>query len=58
MLTIVISVVTLAFQVQDPNFLKGVVWIVLWLAAGSVCFVLVAQRQLVFGAEDRAAQVG
>ena len=58
MLTIVISVVTLAFQVQDPNFLKGVVWIVLWLAAGSVYFVLMAQRQLVFGAEDRAAQVG
>lgn len=45
--TIVISVITLIYQVQDAKFMQGVVWVLLWLAAGIAYFHLIARHNTV-----------
>ncbi len=53
-----ISVATLSCQVQDPAFLTGTVWAVVWLALGTLYFQKVARHTLVLSSEERAAQAG
>lgn len=57
-LTIVIAVVTLGYQVQDPNFKKGVLWVLVWFAVAIVYFALVGRHKLVLSPEEEFAQSG
>jgi ethanolamine permease len=54
-LTIVIAVVTLFYQVQDPNFTKGVLWVLVWFAIAIVYFALVGRHKLVLSPEEEFA---
>ena len=53
--TIVIAVVTLLYQVQDPNFTKGVVWVIVWFAIAIVYFALVGRNKLILSPEEEFA---
>jgi ethanolamine permease len=53
--TILIAVVTLFYQLQDPNFSKGVVWVIAWLAVGIVYFALIGRNKLILSPEEEFA---
>ncbi|MGV8834368.1 MAG: amino acid permease [Devosia sp.] len=53
--TIIIAAVTLFYQMQDPNFFKGVIWVVLWCAVGIVYFGLVGRNKLILSPEEEFA---
>ncbi len=54
-LTIVIALVTLFYQVQDPNFTKGVMWVAVWFAVAIVYFLLVGRHKLILSPEEEFA---
>ncbi|KQT69674.1 MULTISPECIES: amino acid permease [unclassified Aureimonas] len=54
-LTIVIALVTLFYQVQDPNFFKGVVWVAAWFAVAIAYFALVGRHKLILSPEEEFA---
>ncbi|MFC5069319.1 amino acid permease [Flaviflagellibacter deserti] len=54
-LTIIIAVVTLGYQVQDPNFTKGVLWVLVWFAIMTVYFAVVGRHKLVLSPEEEFA---
>lgn len=54
-ITIVICLVALAFQVRDPAFLDGVVWVIVWLSLGIAYFIGTARHRLVLSPEEAAA---
>ncbi|MDR6286827.1 ethanolamine permease [Methylopila jiangsuensis] len=54
-LTIVIAVVTLFYQVQDPNFTKGVMWVLVWFAIATVYFAVYGRHKLVLSPEEEFA---
>lgn len=54
-LTIIIAVVTLLYQVQDPNFTKGVLWVVLWFAVAIAYFAMVGRHRLILSPEEEFA---
>ena len=49
--TIIIAAVTLGYQMQDPNFFKGVIWVVLWCAVGVVYFAAIGRHKLIMSPE-------
>jgi ethanolamine permease len=53
--TIVIALITLFYQVQDPNFTKGVIWVIVWFAIGIVYFALVGRHKLILSPEEEFA---
>ncbi len=53
--TIVIALVTLLYQIQDPNFFKGVVWVIVWFAIAIVYFALVGRNKLILSPEEEFA---
>ena len=53
--TIIIAVVTLGYQVQDPNFFRGVIWVILWCAVGIIYFALVGRHKLILSPEEEFA---
>lgn len=53
--TIVIALVTLFYQLQDPNFSKGVIWVIAWCAAGIVYFGLIGRHKLILSPEEEFA---
>ena len=53
--TIVIAVVTLLYQIQDPNFTKGVVWVIVWFAIAIIYFALVGRHKLILSPEEEFA---
>ena len=53
--TIIIGVVTLLYQVQDPNFFKGVFWVLVWFAVGILYFALVGRHKLILSPEEEFA---
>ena len=54
-LTIVIAVVTLYYQVQDPNFSKGVLWVAVWFAVAIAYFAIVGRHKLILSPEEEFA---
>lgn len=54
-LTIVIAVVTLFYQVQDPNFFRGVVWVAVWFGVAIAYFALVGRHKLILSPEEEFA---
>jgi ethanolamine permease len=53
--TIVIAAVTLFYQLQDPNFFRGVVWVIVWCGVGIVYFALVGRKKLILSPEEEFA---
>ena len=53
--TISSRVVTLLYQIQDPNFFKGVFWVLVWFAVGIVYFALVGRHKLILSPEEEFA---
>jgi ethanolamine permease len=53
--TIVIGVITLIYQVKDPNFFKGVIWVIVWFAVAILYFALVGRHKLVLSPEEEFA---
>ncbi len=53
--TIVIGVVTLIYQVKDPNFFKGVIWVIVWFAIAILYFALIGRHKLVLSPEEEFA---
>ena len=54
-MTIVIGIVTLLYQIQDPNFTKGVIWVVVWFAVAIAYFALVGRHKLILSPEEEFA---
>jgi ethanolamine permease len=54
-LTIVIAALTLFYQLQDPNFFRGVIWVILWCAVGIAYFALVGRHKLILSPEEEFA---
>ncbi|MCX7287577.1 MAG: amino acid permease [Rhodobacterales bacterium] len=55
-LTIAICLVTLVCQVQDPGFLQGSFWVVVWLLLAIAYYVLVARHRLILTPDEAAAR--
>jgi ethanolamine permease len=53
--TVIIALVTLYYQFQDPNFFKGVIWVVVWLVVGVIYFALVGRNRLILSPEEEFA---
>jgi ethanolamine permease len=53
--TIIIALVTLFYQMLDPNFFKGVIWVIVWLAVGVVYFAVVGRHKLILSPEEEFA---
>ena len=49
---IAISAVTLFYQLQDPNFSKGVLWVIVWFATASAYFALRGRHRLTLSPEE------
>ena len=54
-LTIIIAIVTLLYQIQDPNFTKGVLWVVIWFAIAIAYFAFVGRHRLILSPEEEFA---
>jgi ethanolamine permease len=54
-ITIVIAVVTLTYQVQDPNFFRGVIWVIVWCGVGIAYFALIGRNKLILSPEEEFA---
>lgn len=55
-LTIAIALVTLYFQLSDPVYRGGVLWVALWFAVGIAYFALVGRKRLILSPEEEFAQ--
>jgi ethanolamine permease len=53
--TIIIAVVTLSYQLQDPNFFRGVIWVIAWCAVGIIYFALFGRTKLILSPEEEFA---
>lgn len=53
--TIIIALVTLFYQLQDPNFSKGVIWVIAWIVVGILYFALVGRNRLILSPEEEFA---
>lgn len=53
--TIIIAVVTLFYQLQDPNFFRGVIWVIVWCVVGIIYFWLVGRNKLILSPEEEFA---
>jgi ethanolamine permease len=54
-LTIIIAIVTLLYQIQDPNFTKGVLWVAVWFAVAIAYFAFVGRHRLILSPEEEFA---
>jgi ethanolamine permease len=54
-ITIIISVVTLAYQIQDPNFLYGAVWVLVWFVVALIYFAFIGRHRLILSPEESFA---
>jgi len=54
-LTILIALVTLAYQLQDPAFNRTLPWVIAWLAVGVGYFALVGRHRLILSPEEQFA---
>jgi ethanolamine permease len=53
--TIIIAATTLFFQVQDANFFKGVIWVIVWCAVGILYFATIGRHRLILSPEEEFA---
>jgi ethanolamine permease len=53
--TLLIAIVTLVFQLLDPVFVAGVFWVGVWFVLSLIWFALVGQNRLVKAPEEAFA---
>lgn len=53
--TIVIGLVTLYYQIGDPLFYKGVVWVGVWFVLAIIYFALIGRHKLILSPEEEFA---
>ena len=53
--TLVIAIVTIYFQLTDPVYRTGVVWVAVWFAVGIAYFALVGRTRLILSPEEEFA---
>jgi ethanolamine permease len=53
--TLVIAIVTLVFQLLDPVFAAGIFWVVVWFVLGIIWFALIGRNRLVMAPEEAFA---
>jgi ethanolamine permease len=53
--TIVIAAVTLLYQIQDPNFTKGIIWVIVWFVIAIIYFALIGRNKLILSPEEEFA---
>ncbi len=56
LLTLVIAAVTLYFQLTDPVYQQGVMWVALWFGIGILYFALVGRKRLILSPEEQFAR--
>jgi ethanolamine permease len=54
-LTVIIALVTIYMQLQDPVYVAGVLWVAAWFAVGIVYFALVGRHKLILSPEEEFA---
>jgi ethanolamine permease len=54
-LTVIIAIVTLYFQLTDPVYRSGVIWVAVWFALGITYFALVGRNRLILSPEEEFA---
>jgi ethanolamine permease len=54
-LTVIIAIVTLFMQVQDPVYLNGILWVAAWFAIGILYFALIGRHKLILSPEEEFA---
>ena len=54
-LTVVIAAVTLYFQLTDPVYREGVLWVALWFAIAILYFALIGRHRLILSPEEEFA---
>ncbi len=54
-LTVVIALVTIYMQLQDPVYVKGVLWVAAWFAVGILYFALIGRNKLILSPEEEFA---
>jgi len=54
-LTVLIAIVTLYFQLSDPLYRDGVMWVAVWFAIGVAYFALVGRKHLILSPEEEFA---
>ncbi len=55
LLTLIIALVTIVMQLQDPVYRDGVIGAAIWFAVGIVYFALIGRHHLVFSPEEEFA---
>jgi ethanolamine permease len=54
-LTVIIALVTIYMQLQDPVYRVGVFWVAAWFAIGIVYFALIGRHKLILSPEEEFA---
>jgi ethanolamine permease len=54
-LTVIIALITIYMQLQDPVYVVGVLWVAAWFAVGIVYFALVGRHKLILSPEEEFA---
>jgi ethanolamine permease len=55
LVTLVVAIVTLVFQLLDPMFAAGIFWVGVWFVLGIIWFALIGQNRLVLAPEEAFA---
>lgn len=54
-LTVIIGLVTIYMQLQDPLYIAGVLWVAAWFAIGIIYFALIGRHKLILSPEEEFA---
>lgn len=54
-LTVIIALVTIYMQLQDPLYIAGVLWVAAWFAVGIIYFALIGRHKLILSPEEEFA---
>lgn len=54
-LTVIIALITIYMQLQDPMYVAGVLWVAAWFALGILYFALIGRHKLILSPEEEFA---
>jgi ethanolamine permease len=54
-LTVIIALVTMFMQIQDPIYVQGIMWVAAWFAVGVIYFALIGRHKLILSPEEEFA---
>lgn len=53
--TVVVAIVTLYFQLSDPSYRVGVIWVAAWFALCIIYFAAIGRKKLILSPEEEFA---